>query len=105
MSKSNTLSILFLKEGTSWVAQCLEHDIAAQGKNIREASYELQKAFCAEISVCEELGYNFFTANPPAPGYYWRIFDECGVTVSTNKAQKYHSASSPDLSLGEMRAA
>ena len=68
-----TLRILFLKEGDKWAAQCLEHDIAAQGDSIPNAAESIMRAICSEIAVCEELRKSF-EAIPQAPTYYWNTF-------------------------------
>jgi len=99
-------NVLMIKEGDRWVAQCLEHDIAAQGKNMRDAAYELQKTFLSELAVCEELGYNFPGTISKAPDYYWKMFDCCGETVSSIPAQMvFQGTSSTEVSFGEVRAA
>ena len=43
------LRILLFEEDGTWAAQCLEHDIAAQGKTMEEA------ARCLAITIVAEL--------------------------------------------------
>ncbi len=73
-----TVNILLLKEEI-WSAQCLEHDIAAQGKTIDEALEELSILIAAELSVADESSLKHV---PPAPEPYWRAFrDALEVTA------------------------
>ena len=43
--------ILLLKEGNAWSAQCLEHDIAAQGETIPDAVEQLALIIIGELSL------------------------------------------------------
>ena len=65
------LSVLLVREGDLWVAQCLQYDIAAQGKTITEAKH----AFCRTVSgqVCVDLRHHVepLSGFLPAPRVYW----------------------------------
>jgi len=101
----STLNVLMIKEDDLWVAQGLEHDISAQGKDMEEATYEFQKAFFSEMAVCEDLGYSFPNGIPPAPQYYWKMFVGVGMTMQQNSTQKYRVPNAPKFEIREVRAA
>jgi len=56
MEKERTMTIVMFKENDWWIAQCIEYDLAAQGRNIDDAQYEFQRMFCGRIMVAQELG-------------------------------------------------
>ena len=45
------LHIILFEEGDTWAAQCLEHDIAAQGKTMEEAAECLAFTIVAEFEM------------------------------------------------------
>ncbi len=57
----------------AWSAQCLEHDIAAQGNSVEEALTVLAKTFIAEEVCMRQLGKTLEDI-PEAPREYWNIF-------------------------------
>lgn len=89
-----TLRILFLKEGDKWAAQCLEHDIAAQGDSIGKAADAVLRAICSEMVVCEELGKKFDSI-PQAHAYYWNQFESVAVPLGEGIAKLPASSKIP----------
>lgn len=69
-----TLRILFLKEGDKWAAQCLEHNIAAQGDTLPQAALSITNAIVAEMAVCRELNIGLESI-PKAHEVYWKLFE------------------------------
>jgi len=75
MKDGETLSILLLNEAGSWTAQCIEYDLAGQGKTSDDALYDLQRVFCVfEMASREEGIENAWEALPPAPEFYRKRF-------------------------------
>lgn len=74
-----TVNVLVIKDHTGdkliWSAQCLEHDIAAQGDTIDKAMMELTKLFVAEEIALLQAGLSM-DAIPKAPQAYWAMFNE-----------------------------
>ena len=66
-----TLNVLLLKDD-AWTAQCLEHDVAAQGETIREAIFELTRTLAGELTVRIANGEQGLESIPRAPHYYWK---------------------------------
>lgn len=85
------LSVLLLREGDKWAAQCLAHDIAAQGDSIPVAVDAIMRSICAEMDVCDELRRDF-EAIPPAPSYYRNRFDFDAVPLGQGIAKLPPSA-------------
>jgi len=61
-------------------AQCLEYDIAAQGSTIRDAIFEFQRTFVAELTVCASNGQSLEEIDA-APNYYWKLFERAGAPL------------------------
>lgn len=80
------LSILLFQEYPEgkdcwWNAQCLEYDVTAQAKTIKNAYCELLRTLLSEISVYREKNRNFFNEVPSAPEYYWELFNT-GIKIN-----------------------
>lgn len=72
--KLPTLHILLIQDDEAWSAQCLEHDIAAQGKTRQEAVAELTYTIEAELALRAARGVEGLSDIPRAPDDYWRQF-------------------------------
>lgn len=66
-----SLSILLLKEGLAWVAQCLEYDITGQGESINEALSSFECAFAGHVISDFEDGLSPLQGIEQAPEFYW----------------------------------
>lgn len=68
-------AVLF-QEGDWWVGQCLDHDIVAQAKSVKDLAYEIQKAVIGHIVVSRQEGLVPFASLPKAPAQYWELFKQ-----------------------------
>jgi hypothetical protein len=66
------LTVLLLEEGPAWVAQCLEHDIAAQGASMKEALEHFQEVFNAQVAYDLANKREPLAGKKRAPDWYWR---------------------------------
>lgn len=57
-----------------WVAQCLEYDIAAQGKDLDEAKSAFERTFAGEVLLALESGEVPLASVPPAPRRFREMF-------------------------------
>ena len=57
-----------------WAAQCLEYDIAAQGKTIDEAKESFKRTFVGQIMVDVHFGHQPLQGIEKAPEEYWEQF-------------------------------
>ncbi len=78
-AKNFTLSVLLIHEGCGedegWVAQCLEYDIAAQGKSIAEAKKAFVRTVVGQVVVDVSHGEEPFQGIKRAPKDYWDKFE------------------------------
>ncbi len=81
--KEINATVLMLREEALWCAQCLEHDIAAQGETIDKAVEELFVSLVAQAIAQDQAGQTLHDL-PKAPDRYWREFRKANTTVTTN---------------------
>ena len=75
------LHILFIGSDSGWVAQCLEHNIAAQGDSIEETKKAFEFALYAEAEYLESNNQTLEDL-PPAPDEYWNSYEESVYRIS-----------------------
>jgi hypothetical protein len=69
------LSVVFIKDQCSnWVAQCLEFDIAAQGKNIKDAQQAFERTFIGQVMLDIHNSRRPLAGIGQAPKEYWDMF-------------------------------
>lgn len=68
------IRVIVLKDSGVFVAQCLEVDIAAQGKTEAEALSRLRVAFNAEVAEAKEQGKSVMSIGP-APGHIHALYN------------------------------
>src|SRR5262249_29907877 len=69
------LKVLLRKENRSWVAQCVDYDIAAQGETVRAAMSAFHRTLKAQVMLDIERGREPLKAIPAAPEVYAKQFD------------------------------
>lgn len=74
MRGDNVIRVVQFREGSWYVAQCLDVDIAAQGKTEGDLLYQLSRVLVGRVLAAEELGVNPFDTLPPAPRRYWDMY-------------------------------
>lgn len=94
MQRQIRLRVLLRRERTMWVAQCLEHDIAAQGPNIREAQRAFLTTLAAQVRSDLDRGREPLRGIPPAPEEYFRAF-ELSVPVGEPLEEKVPTETPP----------
>lgn len=73
------MRVLIIREEHLWVAQCLEHDIAAQAQSLRDVKLAFAKTFAAQVAVALATNQDpaeFIRSFAPAPESYHRLFAE-----------------------------
>ncbi|MBI4822425.1 MAG: hypothetical protein HY791_39560 [Deltaproteobacteria bacterium] len=68
--------VVVFQEGPYYVVQCLEHDLAAQGRSLTEALTAFFATLDANIVVDLENGETPLQRLGPAPEAYHRMFEE-----------------------------
>ena len=77
MSKRR-LSFLVFPEGKHWVAQCIEHNIAAQAHNRQGIIPEIRRSLWGAMAIRAHRELPGIESLPPAPARYRRAFDAAG---------------------------
>lgn len=68
------LNLLLMNHQGTWVLQCLQYDIAAQGETIDAAKRAFARAFLGQVIVNIEHGKEAMADVPRAPTEYWDRF-------------------------------
>ncbi len=68
------LKVVVFKGQKSWIAQCLDHDIAAQADSPEELPGRFGRALAAEFEFSQQQGVEPLSMLPPAPDRYWAMF-------------------------------
>ena len=103
------LRAVIFKRGEWWIGQCLEHDIGAEAKTLKQARYELERSIVAHIVVAVENQLEPFKGVPPAPDRYWKMFDE-GLRLESPEPRNFivhghsHQAPVPEVAVTELVA-
>ena len=75
MNPAQELRIIAFRDGDIWVAQCLEHDIGTQAKNLNDLWAQLDLTIRAEIQDSMERDVEPFAGIGPAPTYFQKMWD------------------------------
>ncbi len=77
--------VVVYQEGSQWIAQCVDFDIAAQADTMNGALRRFDMAYVAHMAHCEEIGKNFDAEVGPAPKQFETIWgtSEMSVTPKT----------------------
>jgi len=99
-------AVIFKSEGW-WIGQCLEYDIGAQAKTLKQIAHELERAIVAHIVVSKENKLEPFQCISKAPHRYWKMFDE-GLKIEAPKPLGFtiegqrHQAPTPEVRVSEL---
>ena len=66
--------VVFFEDRGWWVAQCLERNMVAAAKDLKELPGKLQTVLRVQIEADREAGIEPFTALPQAPRRFWTMF-------------------------------
>lgn len=67
------VQVVFLREGRSMVAQCLEYDIAAQGDDIPIAKWRFARTLLGQAALDRYHDKEPLAAIKEAPAMYWEM--------------------------------
>lgn len=82
-SKENPIKrALIFQEGSLWVIQCMEFNVAASGNSLREAIEALSYRVSAYYAMAEEFDTALYAGLGEAPPRYW------GMCETAEKAGK-----------------
>lgn len=83
--RNQRLNVLVFQSEDWMVAQCLEHDIAAQAKTLKALTHAFQEVLAAHVSMDLEDGITPLSKIPPAPGKYHQMYSDALEVLSRNE--------------------
>lgn len=72
---SESVRVLIFKDGDHMVAQCLEHDIAAQGRSHEEVRRSFEWTYIGHVVLAAKRKRAPFADLPKAPEIFWKQFE------------------------------
>lgn len=80
-AKKYAIRAVVFQEGEWLCAQCLEYDLVAQAKNVRQLSRALQRLIVGHVAVRLRHEQQPFHDLPRAPEKYWAMFRQSRLTL------------------------
>ena len=82
-----SVRVVVFQEGDWVCAQCLEYDIAAQGKTLDDCLYELERLVVGQIAISIENGLDPLRGLNPAPRRFWDWFEHSKIPLPAARFQ------------------
>lgn len=79
------LRVLIIHHDGLWAAQCIDHDIVAQGKSIREAKTAFEHTIIGQILFDLRKGREPLAAFPAAPAHLRELFEKAADVTLDDK--------------------
>jgi hypothetical protein len=99
-SDTINLRVIMFKDETQWVAQCLEHDIGAQGPDVDTLMSRLEVVLKAECKASLEKGEKPFSRIEPAPARFEQMWERRARSVDMVPAPWMTGVSSDHMHVG-----
>jgi hypothetical protein len=85
-TESETIRVIVFQDNGMWVAQCLEHDIGAQAKDIDTLTARLEVVLRTEFKASMEKYGKPFAGIDPAPERFHLMWEHRTRSVDLNPA-------------------
>ena len=82
-----SVRVVVFQEGDWVCAQCLEHDIAAQGKTLEDCLYELDRLIVGHVAISIDNGLEPLHDLKPAPQRFWELFERSKIPLAPTRFQ------------------
>lgn len=86
-TNTDTIRVIAYREGDTWVAQCLEYDISAQGADFETAKRRLAATVNCEAQYTREKHGEAFKGIEPAPSIFAAMFDSLQESLRTDNLE------------------
>jgi hypothetical protein len=100
VSGTVSMRVIVFKDDGQWVAQCLEHDIGAQGPDVDTLMTRLEVVLDAECKASLDKGEEPFKGIDPAPARFQQMWERRARSVDMSPAPWMVGAPGKSMSLG-----
>jgi len=83
MDTDQIRAVVFAEDKT-WVAQCIDYDIAVQGANMAEVRERLELTLQMERQTSKDAGKPAFDGLPSAPAHFHEMFERASNTMTSS---------------------
>jgi len=84
MAGEKKLRIVAFQDGESWIAQCVEYDIAVQAPDLTTLQRRMDALIQAEIEYTTTNNGGAFIGIDPAPDFYEAMFRGVDATLQSD---------------------
>ncbi|HXU30352.1 MAG TPA: hypothetical protein VN851_07235 [Thermoanaerobaculia bacterium] len=77
-----TIRAVAFQSGDYWMAQCLEHNLAALAVRLEDLPSELSRVLTLHVEASRQNGVEPFTGFPPAPRRFWKMYESSRSQVT-----------------------
>jgi len=103
LPKEYRLHAVVFRHGDWLIAQCLEHDIAAQARSNAELYYEIKRLLVAHLFRADDVTAEPFPGIPKAPKRFWQMYK--AATMKLAPLEDYDFEKTRVRPVVELRAA
>jgi hypothetical protein len=89
----NVDAVAFQDASGAWIGQCIQYDIAAHAKTLKELAKKLERTIVANVCINEKRGRKLLEGIPPAPEHFAEAFRN-GIGLSPATKMKTLDSSS-----------
>ncbi len=100
MANEVDVRVVFYKDANTWVAQCIEYDIAAFAETLRELPRAIERAIAANVCVNHDLGREGLDGIPGAPPRFGDML-RAGMRIDT-RSTPFPTTSHPAVRIREL---
>ncbi len=79
------LRVLLIQHNGLWAAQCIDHDIVAQGKSLREAKAAFEQTIIGQILFDIKRGREPLASFPAAPAHLQELYEKAADVTLDDK--------------------
>lgn len=91
MTVISSIHVVLYRESKWWIAQCLEHDIAAQARTLPALRKELERVLTTHLILDVEKGVQPLAALPRAPERFFEMYDAASSPIEIKDDHATHS--------------
>lgn len=82
-AQKKAVRVIARKEGESWIANCVEYDICAQGADLGQVRRRMEVALELECQLALDKTGEPFGGIPAAPAIYEALYNEAEETLTS----------------------
>lgn len=87
MDKVPEVRAVVFRDEDLWVAQCLEYDLATQGRTLEQLRERVELLLLARMAVSQKVGRRPFEGLPKGPQEFWDLWGSAEPLETRSREQ------------------